>query len=229
VKPALLLSILFCAAVPAGAQELSAPSTPHVADPDAEPPPELAPAPLPVCAAVCPPGQTHEGFYLRLQTGVGYIKARHGVATFSGNGFTLGGAIGFTPVANLAVFGTMLFHEVRNPDTNMYGLMTTYSGALATESFGAGLAYYLVPANVYAAAAAVWTSAEVHDGGNNKLWTSNRGLGFDLMLGKEWWVGRDWGLGFAAEITGAWMTDTDFHETTWSSFTYSLLFSATYN
>jgi hypothetical protein len=232
VKQVLLASILILTPTVAHAQDLSAPSTPHVADPEAYPPPEQqlpAAAPCEVCSPALPVGQKHEGFYLRLQIGVGYMTARHGTSTMTGTGIGVGGAIGGMVIPNLALFGTFLYHQVRSPTTDFYGSTGTYSGNLTSETFGGGLAYYLEPSNVYFSAAAVATSAGLYDMGNNKMWTSNRGLGFDLMIGKEWWVGRDWGLGFAAEVTGAWMTDTDNHPSTWATFTYGMLFSATYN
>ncbi|HXJ20658.1 MAG TPA: hypothetical protein VMT03_10525 [Polyangia bacterium] len=221
----------------ARAQELvTPPSTPHVADPDAGPPPPEPSQPQPpppgeLCYPAPPPGQTHDGFYLRLQVGGGWMTARKGLNTFSAKAWEYGVSVGGILVPNLAVFGTLLFHDAPGPHGNPYGnyYTTTINGDLSSESIGAGFAYYFVPANVYVLAAGLATSAEVLSGDKRNLASSNRGLGFELMLGKEWWAGREWGLGMAAGVTGAWMTDTEDHSTTWSSFTYSLLFSATYN
>jgi hypothetical protein len=243
VKQAYFALILFALAPTfARAQDLTAPSTPHVADPEAEPPPappqgpaltslpEGAHATTPgeVCPAL-PQAQTHDGFYIRLQTGLGYMSARRGGSTFSGDAFSVGVAVGAIIVPDLALFGTFLLHEVRNPTANQYGAKESFNGTLRSESFGAGLAYYFEPVNVYVATALMATSALVADGANNKYGSANRGLGAQVLLAKEWWVGREWGVGVAAEFTAAVMTDTDDHSTQWKSYTYSLLFSATYN
>jgi len=227
VKRALALILLFAPAA-ARAQELSAPPTPHVADPEAEPPPP-EPAPAPVCPPALPPGQTHDGAYLRLQAGGGYMTARRNNDKWSGDAITLGAAIGATLVPNLALFGTVLVHQVRGPKADSYGFSTTVNGVFQSESFGAGMAYYIETANVYAAAAVLATSVEVMDAGGGNQGSANRGPAFEVMLGKEWWVGREWGLGLAADVTGASMSDTNDHSVRWNSYTYSLLFSATYN
>jgi hypothetical protein len=234
VKRALLASILLLVPALAGAQELTAEPTPHVADPEAQPPPppraEQRLQANQDCYPPPPPGHTHDGFYLRLQAGGGKLTARRGLTTTSGTALTYGLAVGGMVYPNLAVFATVLFHDVSDPTWNPYGYAMTFNaGDLGTESFGAGLAYYLDPANVYVAAAVLAKSAEITDGAKNNRGSSNRGAGFQAMLGKEWWVGAEWGLGLAAEVTGAWMTDTNDHSTTWSSFSYSLVLSATYN
>ncbi len=232
MKPLLFATLLLLAPAAARAQELTAPSTPHVADPEAEPPPppeQAAPVSCDVCFAGLPPGRTHDGFYLRLQIGVGYMSAERDGFKFSGDAFSLGAAVGVIVVPNLAVFGTFLWNEARNPSANEYGSQMTLNGSLTTESFGGGLAYYLEPVNLYAAAAALANSALIVDAGNAKVGSANRGLGFEIMVGKEWWVGREWGLGVAGEATWGSSTDTDNHYQSWRLHTYSLLFSATYN
>jgi hypothetical protein len=232
VKSALFATILFFAATTARAQELTAPATPHVADPEAEPPPEMPPARVPceLCYPALPTGQTHDGFYLRLQVGGGYMTARRDNTTFSGDAFTLGVALGGMVVPNLALFGTVLWHEVRGPHSDQYGSSMTLDGSsVTTESFGGGLAYYVAPVNFYAALSVLATSMLAAEASGNQVWSGNRGWGFEILLGKEWWVGPKWGLGVTGEIAWASMTDAVDHQQTWSAKMYSVLFSATYN
>jgi len=203
-------------------------------------PPSPGYAPLPdgahlarsgeLCYPAPPPGRTHDGFYARLQIGPTVVTARQGDTTYWGAGLGMGFALGATVLPNLVVFGTIFFHFADEPTIKTNGLSMTISGSsLDDDSFGAGLTYYLTPVNVYLSAAIAGTSATLYDKNDNRLTSSNTGVGFQVMAGKEWWVGREWGLGVAGELTGAWMSDADDSAVHWNAFTYSALFSATYN
>jgi hypothetical protein len=90
------------------------------------------------------------------------------------------------------------------------------------------LAYYL-PNNVYIAgtlATMQWSVTESDDS-NATLADSKWGFGVQGLVGKEWWVSEDWGLGVAGEVMAASMKDDD--DNTWTGLAFSLLFSATYN
>jgi hypothetical protein len=62
------------------------------------------------------------------------------------------------------------------------------------------------------------------DGSDGQLAT---GLGLSFMVGKEWWVSSDWGLGVAAQLFVASARDQS--GTTWNTGTLAILFSATWN
>ncbi len=50
------------------------------------------------------------------------------------------------------------------------------------------------------------------------------------MVGKEWWVTDNWGVGVAAELLLSSMKDDPVvSDATYSATTFGLLFSATYN
>lgn len=239
------MAMLVLAPGTARAQDQWAPPTPHVADPNAEPPPPPPPpppahvalrdgahfaAPGELCYPAPPPGQTHDGFYLRLQIGGGYVTGRQGDTHLSGGAMAFGFAIGAVVLPNLALVATFTFHEAPDPTARTSGGSTTLNDdTLGSESFGAGLVYYVEPFNAYVSASVLDMTADITDAKSNQLASSNDGIGFDVMVGKEWWVGREWGLGAAAEFTAGWMTDANDSSTRWNSFTYSLLFSATYN
>ncbi len=183
-----------------------------------------------LCFPAPPPGHTHDGFYARLQAGGGYLSARQGTTRYAGAAGMFGMALGGTVYANLELFATLLFHFALAPTVEAGAGSTAVSAStVEDDGAGAGLAYYFTPANVYAAAAVTATTVTLYDKADNRLAGSNTGLGFQVMAGKEWWVARDWGLGAAAELTGGWMTDADAGSVRWNAFTYSFLFSATYN
>jgi hypothetical protein len=173
-------------------------------------------------------GHAHEGFYAHLQLGGTYLSAEQGAVHDAGPGVALGLAAGGFVRPNLALFAMLTFHVALDPQVDGGGSPASVSN-VEDDAFGAGLAYYLEPLNAYAAAAVTGSSVQVFDKNDNRLAGSNTGLGFQVMAGKEWWVGRAWGMGLAGELTGAWMKDGDDPTVRWHSFTYSLLLSATYD
>ncbi len=214
----LLLAALVLAAPAAARAQARLPDGAHVAQAG-----EL-------CYPAPPPGHQHDGFYARLQAGAGYLSARQGSTTYSGAAGVFGFALGATVSGNLELFATLLFHFAQDPAVQAGGGAAPVSpSTVENDAAGAGLAYYLAPVNAYAAAALTAANVTLYDRTDNRLGGSNTGIGFQVMAGKEWWVAREWGLGAAAEVTGGWMADSDDGSVRWRAFTYSLLFSATYN
>jgi hypothetical protein len=182
-----------------------------------------------ICFAA-PPAQTHDGFYARIHAGGGYLTAGNGATQVAGGQVALGVAVGAVVLPNLAVFADLVFHVAIDPSIQMGGVSMPVPGSsLENDSFGAGATYYVEPLNLYGSAAIVGSSVQLYDASDDQLAASSTGLGFQAMLGKEWWVGRDWGLGAVAEVTGAWMGDSNAAGPRWRSLSYTLAFSATYN
>jgi hypothetical protein len=57
---------------------------------------------------------------------------------------------------------------------------------------------------------------------------SDNGVVIDLTIGKEWWVGRNWGLGVAGSLGLHSIPDPDVDEN-WSGPSFAVRFSATMN
>jgi hypothetical protein len=74
-----------------------------------------------------------------------------------------------------------------------------------------------------------FTSAEIDDANSNPIYQTRDGIGIQLMVGKEWWISQDWGIGVAGEFIGASMKDKNDSSVTWSADAFSILVSATYN
>jgi hypothetical protein len=206
------------------------------------PPPGYAPPPrgyatgsyYPPGYAAAPPEHLHDGFYLRLHLGAGYahLSGTDGfgnTVTAAGGGASFGVAIGGAIAPNLIVFGT-LFGVGFSPTVKVGGVdagISNSSAALA--GIGAGAAFYIEPINLYLSGAVAATSAEIDDSNNNALYQTRDGIGVQLMVGKEWWISQDWGIGLAGEFIGASMKDKNDSSVTWSADTWSLLLSTTYN
>ncbi|MEL6181345.1 MAG: hypothetical protein AAFS10_20475 [Myxococcota bacterium] len=202
-------------------------------------------------------GKQHNGLLIRLAAGMGGSMA---VATHDGdgpsvdvNGFVppgslINGAIGGSIADDLilhASFGTAVLY---GPKTKVGGTTIgdeiTDDLTVSTVFIGPGLTYYIMPANVYLSGSVGLGVFSWDQGGSSSMTLPYAarsdeeavGLSWSAMVGKEWWVGPEWGIGFAAMVFGGSATyedegsgPYDLTQTTWSFVSYGLLFSATYN
>jgi hypothetical protein len=179
----------------------------------------------------------HDGFYLRFVAGIGYFSASESYGgadyTFSGLGETAGLAIGGAVAPNLILYGELLGTSVTNASVSYGGSTQPYSGMDLTQfGFGPGLAYYIEPVNLYLSGTLTFTQVSFSNTYSGyPAGDSNLGVGLSFMVGKEWWVTRDWGFGIAGQLHVATMRDTPTPgvDTRLRTAGFSLLFSATYN
>ena len=195
--------------------------------------------------APLPPGyETHDGLYLRLHLGGGFtaISGSDGTgntARLTGGSVSIGVAIGGAIAKDLILFGAVGGTILVGPDRDgerragRHRLLRQHSGtngnSASVGGAGAGLAYYLEPVNVYLSGALMFVTFEFDDSHNNPIYQSDTGVGFQGMVGKEWWASTNWGLGLAGELYVASMKDKTDPNTRWTSSAFSLVFSATYN
>ncbi|HEY7376328.1 MAG TPA: hypothetical protein VIF57_29480, partial [Polyangia bacterium] len=102
-------------------------------------------------------------------------------------------------------------------------------GSADMTGVGFGLAYYIDSANVYFLASVAMMIFDLEDTTNFNVYHSDDGIGFHGVIGKEWWVSQNWGLGIAGEFVGASLKDKDNTGVKWTGTSFSLLFSTTYN
>ncbi|MES1206611.1 MAG: hypothetical protein ABUS79_11810, partial [Pseudomonadota bacterium] len=176
------------------------------------------------------PGHIHDGFFLRLHLGGGFTDVKGNGLEISGGSVSLGGALGGAIAENLILFGNLFLSVADTPNVKEGGVTLTSSGSATLGGFGLGLTYYFMPVNIYVSGAVAAMVFEMDDADGKKLYASNSGLGFQGMVGKEWWVSPEWGLGVAGELTVASMKDKDSTSgITWSGSSFSLVFSSTFN
>lgn len=178
----------------------------------------------------------HDGFYLRLTAGAGYLSASetYGVVTdnYSGLGGAFTAAFGGTVAPNLIIYGELLVTEVSNAEYSVNNVSAGYSQTDLTQfGIGPGIAYYFEPVNLYLSGTLAFTKMSFSDTYSGVAQgDTNLGIGASFMLGKEWWVSPDWGIGLAGQLYLASMGDTvNGYNTRMQSSMFALLFSATFN
>lgn len=187
----------------------------------------------------------HDGFFLRLSTGLGYLSSstedKGGEEGYTykytldltgfGGVFSVapGYAIGDNFIINADLFGG----RFADPD---YDWKTTASygggsesdsgsgslkGVLLVYAIGAGVTYYLQPSNIYLAGSVgkAWGEFDPDEG---ETPDAEEGYAVNLMVGKEWWVADQWGLGVAGQFMYFDIDDT-------STMIGGVLFTATFN
>ena len=163
-----------------------------------------------------------------------------GGTTFAGEKLDVGGgavslgiAIGGALTPNVILYGSLFSIGMVEPELNVNGMyFSTQHGSANVGAIGPGIAYYIDPYNIYFSGTIAATVFHTRDSNSNNInrYDSNGGFGFQGMVGKEWWVSENWGLGVAGEFVGAGgMKDKVDSALKWSGYAFSVVFSATYN
>jgi hypothetical protein len=192
-----------------------------------------------------PGAHVHDGFYLRLQFGVGYTSMSASEMgtdlSVAGNNLALDVALGGAINTHLIVYGTLVESLTLSVSSKIQGSSTNLNGQLAQAVFGGvdgaavqgvggGAAYYL-DSNVFFAGSLLGSRVAV----SNRLgdaWSSSWGLTFEGQGGKEWWVSDNWALGVAGQVLLGAMKDGAYGNEsvpTWRLLAFAVLFSASYN
>jgi hypothetical protein len=223
------------------------PETPSAAAPDAPMPPPLAPvdaspedaSPVPsppICVIARAPGaETHDQGYFHFELGPNSSVFRAAgvgkTTTVSGEGASLAVELGWIVAPNLAIYGKLMDAGASDPDISTSGQTTFIKGDSDIFGVGPGFTYYF-PGNFFAGSTLMAARISVTDPNDHTLMSSNWGVAFDAVFGKEWWISDQWGIG----VSGQWIVGEMPGNPTaaggtpgWSARAWSLLFSATYN
>ncbi len=175
----------------------------------------------------------HDGFFLRVAPGLGVMSISE---SFDGNKYEYSGgsghfnvAIGGAVVENVIVHFDLSATSMSEPKLKVNGQSTSdATGDHATSVLGLGLTYYL-PSNFYLTGA--FGTARTTIKSNGKTYATDRGLGINVMVGKEWWVSNNWGLGVAGQWLYTKCPDKPLNGSTpdVTASSLGILFSATYN
>ncbi|AEI62740.1 outer membrane beta-barrel protein [Corallococcus macrosporus] len=176
----------------------------------------------------------HDGFYLRLQVGGGYLRASAADFTpevaVKGASGNINAEIGFALVNNLILYGKFYGAASPNPSIQVGDLSVDNANEEWSQNLGAvglGVTYYFMPANIYLSGAISYTQLSISEQGET-IAETDLGGGLHLGIGKEWWVSKNWGLGIGAELALGRIRD-DSNNDSWNVTNVAIVLSATYN
>jgi len=189
---------------------------------------------------VIPGEHQHDGFYLSMGLGFGagtitdkIIQANEETLEFSGLAGIFDFKIGGVVAENLILHATLLSTSLNGPTvySNKGGIKQSGGDISIGEGMiGAGLTYYFMPSNIFISGSLGLGNFSVIE--NNKATSSTeQGFSFQIKVGREWWVSRNWGLGVGLSIgsTNVDSKSTNNVEEQLSSFRFGLMFNATFN
>lgn len=169
----------------------------------------------------------HEGFFMRLNLGPSIANVWRPNSRWTGLGLGMGLSVGGSLIEGLALHADFNTTLVSNPTAHVHGRKQDLEGDIVFESMGLGLTYYIMPVNVYVSGS-VGVGVLVFEDDDGESKDTSAGLTLGATVGKEWWVGSDWGLGVAAQIQYIRVKDY-VDEARMNGLATSLLFTATYN
>lgn len=175
--------------------------------------------PQPPAASLFRPGAyRHDGFFLRLNTGLGVFAYRTRLSeqdnvrfnTVKHTTLGVGGgcSIGKALRENLLMHFDFSFSIQPIEQTNYRAIEMDDRPKSTQASFllGLGMTYYFMPYNLYLSGSTgvlissldlrdhSYSLSEPYEDSSGALFL---GIGLGLTLGKEWWISENWGLGLA--------------------------------
>jgi hypothetical protein len=193
----------------------------------------------------------HEGFMLRLTFGFGGGWANFQVDNpaddeieLSSWGWAFSLDVGGSLMPNLNLHGRWASLGLIEPELEVNGddLGALDRVSAVAQLLGAGMTYYVMPANVYFTGVigfswlSLRTCEEYYDEYYNDIYydyacdatATDVGFGLNADIGKEWWLGKAWGLGLAGRFWYSYVEDDDTVDTKGEFLGFAVLFSATY-
>lgn len=205
-----------------------APPAPRYGRFGGDPEPPIEPGSWDPWASPVPGRFEHDGFFLRLNIGPSVANVTRPDYRWSGLGLDMGVSIGGSIIENLALHADFHTTLLPNPTERSRGRTRDFDADIVFESMGIGATYYIMPVNIYVSASGgIGVLAFEDDYGDSK--DTAAGLALGAMVGKEWWVGTDWGLGVAGQLRYIRVRDYLVDQERLHGLALSILFSATYN
>lgn len=173
-----------------------------------------------------PKKETHDGFYLRLDLGLGYLASSASQNGVDASIYGFAGEFGFAIGGALRPHHILAFHlwdvAASNPSVSVNGASGSSNANFSIVSFGPQYTYY--GANeVFFSVTPALSRLDANDA------QSNIGFGLQLALGKEWKVSEKWGLGAVGQFTLGVNDDSTPNPPTFTTFGVTVAFCATYN
>lgn len=167
----------------------------------------------PAALAQNSPPETHQGFFLRLQGGLGSLRADAdylgGNSSAYGGSGVLGLAVGGAVAENVIVYGELWGMAAANPTVQFLSATHVLQDAsLNYGGLGLGLGTFLMPANVFLGVSLSLTRLGVTDADGTRT-NSDVGLAVSATLGRQWWISHHAGLGLSVTVVGGGNRDNN--------------------
>lgn len=178
--------------------------------------------------------ETHDGFYFKLNFGSGSTvieTVEEPSSSIEGASGAFGLSLGYMVVQDLGLYVLLSGNSILGPTfRDADGSTSTADDKVevGVGGLGIGAVYYFMPVNMYVAGSLISDSMTFRVDGENYD-TETTGLGMELVVGKEWWVSDEWGLGIAASLRASALESSSELATEWSAASFNVLLSATYN
>ncbi len=182
----------------------------------------------------------HDGFFLRLTVGPAYLSTSARDASVDlrvyGGGIGLSLAIGGAIASNLVLYGDVYGTGAPGPNLEIAGSAgdATEDVSLSYGGLGVGIAWFIMPANFYLSGSIGLVSVKMQSDSASFIQETVLGPGLNVLAGKEFWVGANWGIGVAAQLQLGWskgnveLPPSATEEVSFGTFGAGLHFSATY-
>jgi hypothetical protein len=211
--------------VPAGDAAPAAYRDPVTPGPVTEPP-TLAATPM-------GPSDTrhrHLGAFIRPDLGLGYLITSASQGGVDANLRGLAGTFGFAAGGALSEDSILAFHVwdavVSDPTYSGGGSSGTTSGTLALYGFGPEYTMYSKENYYFSISPSLTRMSASSSSGSS---ATNWGLGLRAAVGREWWTGDHWGLGVGGHLSMSLNQDSGSNGPIWTTWAFTVAFSATYN
>lgn len=184
--------------------------------------------------------QHRPGFMARYTVGASYARTGQTLdlpgdddprITLSGPAVDMSGAVGVALSSGFAVHGSVLYWRAFNPNVEVSGSggslsIDTDDTTLQMLGVGGGFTTWFAN-NTYFSASLTATQLRSQNGDTSE--ETNWGIGGEGLLGHEWWVGTNVGIGFAAAATWHVIADSDDDEKALTGFSAGGRLSLTFN
>jgi hypothetical protein len=185
------------------------------------------------CEKASAESYVHDGFFFRAAPGFGWntTSSEPGGKKTELSGVSglfnlaIGGAVAQDLILHLDLSGV----STSDPKVKINGTEQVSNVSSSTTTLAAiGLTYYF-PSNMYVTGAAGIAKSKAKAGGIEG--STDDGYGVNAMVGKEWWVSDNWGIGVAGQFLYTNCPDRDINgfSSDVKSTSFGVLFSATYN
>ncbi|MEM9074069.1 MAG: hypothetical protein AAGE52_36595 [Myxococcota bacterium] len=199
------------------AQPAAQPATPQGYGQPAQPPPPPPPQQQQVYAqpayaaqpAMLQPERDHRGFFMRFNLSANFMGMRTDLfgddLTIRGGGAGAGISIGGSIISRLAIHFDLYTVAAISPSVEIGGASAD-ADSLVLVVLGGGGTFYL-PNNMFFTVGIGVGAASLSTDAGSSVGSTDAGVAARFQVGKEWWLGSEWGIGLAATFGYARLPD----------------------